>query len=161
MVETPHIEGRTVQNPSTSGLVADTLVREFPEIEYGTSLRQSGELLLSVEETDFKTEGLFASEEFFDVFSFDLIQGGKKTVLDSKNSIVISKDLATRFFGDTSNVIGKVVQLDGKGPLTVTGLLDNVPANSSIKFDFILSYEFFKEINPNVLDWSYNTVNAY
>jgi ABC-type antimicrobial peptide transport system permease subunit len=161
VVETPQIDGRMVQNPSTSGLVAETLVHEIPEIESGTSVRQTEELLLSVEETDFKTTGLFASEEFFDVFSFKLIQGDKKTVLADKNSIVISQDLATRLFGTTSNVIGKVVQLDSKKPFTVSGVLENVPANSSIKFDFILPFEFFKEIRPNVLDWSYNTVNAY
>lgn len=161
VVETPEIDGRRVQNPFTAGLVAETLAQEFPEIEYSTSVRETGELLLSLEQTNLKAYGLFASTEFFDVFSFKLVQGDNKTVLGDKNSIVLSEDLATKFFGNTRNVVGKVVQLYGERPFKVSGILENVPANSSIQFDFVLPYEFFKEINPKTLDWGYNTTSAY
>ncbi len=161
VVETPQVDGRTVQNPSTAGLLAETLAQEFPEIEHSTSVRETRELLFSKEETNFKARGLFANREFFNVFSFPLLQGNSATILGDKNSIVISEDLAKRFFGQTDNVIGETLELDGKAPFTVSGILENVPANSSIQFDFVMPFEFFKEINPNTLDWGYNIVQVY
>jgi hypothetical protein len=44
---------------------------------------------------------------------------------------------------------GKTILLDKKKPFVVSGVADNVPSNSSIEFDFVLSYEFCKEVNPN------------
>jgi ABC-type antimicrobial peptide transport system permease subunit len=161
VVETPQIDGRTVQNPSTAGLLAETLAQEFPEIVHSTSVRETRELLFSREETKFKARGLFANAEFFNVFSFPLLQGISATILGDKNSIVISEDLAQRFFGQTDNVIGETLELNGKTPFTVSGILENVPANSSIQFDFVIPFEFFKEISPNALDWGYNIVQVY
>lgn len=161
VVETPQIDGRTVQNPSTAGLLAETLAQEFPEIEHSTSVRETRELLLSKGETSFKTQGLYANAEFFEVFSFPLLHGNSATILGDKNSIVISEDLAKRFFGQTDNVIGETLELNENTLFTVSGVLENVPANSSIQFDFVIPFEFFKEINPNTLDWGYNIVQAY
>src|SRR5680860_542445 len=89
IVETPEIDGRRVQNPSTAGLMAESMAQEFPEIESSTSVRESDELLFSYEENNLKAKGLFASPEFFDVFSFGLVQGNKGNILSNKNSVVI------------------------------------------------------------------------
>ncbi len=161
VVETPEIDGRRVQNPSTAGLMAESMAREFPEIESSTSVRESDELLFSYEDNNLKAKGFFASPEFFDVFSFGLVQGNKGNILSNKNSVVISRDLAVRLLGTTDNAIGKTVELFDEKPFTVTGILQNIPKNSSLQFDFVLPFEFFKEISPNALDWDYNTTNVY
>ena len=161
VVETPEIDGRRVQNPSTAGLMAETMARELPEIENSTSVRASRELLFSYEENNLKAQGLFTSPEFFDVFSFPLVHGDKRNLLSDKNSVVLSEDLAMRLFGSVDNVMGKTVQLYGNRPFMVSGILEDVPNNSSIQFDFVLPFDFFKEISPNALNWDYNTTNVY
>jgi ABC-type antimicrobial peptide transport system permease subunit len=161
VVETPKIDGRRVQNPSTAGLMAETMAQEFPEIETSTSVRESDELLFSSEENNIKAQGLFTSPAFFDVFSFQLVQGDKRNLLSNKNSVVLSEDLATRLFGSTDNVIGKTVKIYGNRPFTVSGILGKVPNNSSIQFDFVLPFEFLKEISPNTSNWDYNTTKVY
>ncbi|MEO1010293.1 MAG: ABC transporter permease [Bacteroidota bacterium] len=160
VVETPEVEGRTVQNPSTAGLLAETLAEELPEIQHSTGIRKTGEVLLSREETHFRAEGLFASEAFFDVFSFPLLQGNNGSVLNDKNAIVVSEDLAIRFFGQTENVLGKTLMYMGM-PFTISGILKNVPANSTLQFDFVMPFSFFKETSPRALDWAYNLVQVY
>ena len=161
VIETPEIDGRMVQNPNTAGLMAETMKDEFPEIEHSTSVRESGEILLSCEENNIKTRGLYTSPEFFDVFSFQIVQGDKRYILADKNSVVISEDLAARLLGSMENAIGKTVKLNGETPFTISGILENVPNNSSLRFDFVLPFEYFREINPNILNWDFNTTQVY
>ncbi len=161
VVETPEIDGRRVQNPNTAGLMAETMAIEFPEIESSTSVKESGEFLFSYEENNLKARGLFTSPEFFDVFSFQIVQGDKQYILSDKNSVVITEDLATRLLGSTDNAIGKTIKLNGERQFTVSGILGNVPNNSSLQFDFVIPFEFFKEISPNTLNWDINTTQVY
>ena len=161
IVETPEIDGRRIQNPSTAGLVAETMKQEFPEVEHSTSVRKTNEQVLSFEKNNLKANGLFSNKEFFDVFSFPLVQGDKSDILSNKNAIVVSEVLAKRLFAGTENVIGKSVKLFGDKLFTVSGVLKTVPVNSSIQFDFVLPFDYFKEMDPNTLNWDYNTVSVY
>jgi putative ABC transport system permease protein len=161
VVETPEIDGRRVQNPNTAGLMAETMAIEFPEIESSTSVRESGEFLFSYEENNLKARGFFISPEFFDVFSFKIVQGDKQYILSDKNSVVITEDLATRLLGSIDNAIGKTIKLNGERQFTVSGILGNVPNNSSLQFDFVMPFEYFKEISPNTLNWDINTTQVY
>jgi len=161
LIEFTETDGTILTNPRTSGLTADQLISEFPEIKYSTNVRETDEMNISFENNYFKATGLFAGGEFFEVFSFPLLEGDKRAVLGNKNQIVISRDMAMKLFGSPGSSVGKTIMLQQNRPFTVSGIAENAPSNSSIKFDFVLSFEFFKEINPNTLNWSYNTTNAY
>ena len=163
VVETPEIDGRRVQNPSTAGLVAETMAQEFPEIEKSTGVRETAEFLFSHEENQPEGPGTsYADPEFFDVFSFQPVEGDKRNILSNKNSVVLSEDMATRLLGSTDNA-----NRQSSAALTETGrsrsreFWRNVPNNSTIQFDFVLPFELFKEMSPNTLNWDYNTTNVY
>jgi putative ABC transport system permease protein len=152
----------------TSGLVAETLKDEIPEIEYAVPVIQSSwfpKFILSTDGDDkHKAIGQFVGEDYFNVFSFGLISGGFDKVLQDKNSIVISDELALKIFKTTENVIGKPIALQLahlKIPVIVSGIFTKVPMNSSEEFDFLLSFESFKDISPAVLDWGNNGTNTY
>ncbi|MBK9389411.1 MAG: ABC transporter permease [Bacteroidetes bacterium] len=85
-----------------------------------------------------------------------MIQGNKNQVLSDKKSIVITEDLAKRLFGTTENIVGKTVEWQHKKQYQVSGVLQDLPALSSVKFDFILTFEAFKEDNDWALNW-FNT----
>ncbi len=161
VIEYAETDGTILTNPRTAGLVADNLIREFPEIEYSTSVRETDDVYLDLNNINLKAKGLYVSEEFFKVFSFPLLEGDKSTILSTKNSIVLSKDLAIKFFGKLDNAVGKTLKLGKNKPFVVSDIFADVPSNSSLQFDFVLSFEYFKNINPNTLDWTYNTTNAY
>ena len=146
----------------TSGLLAETLAEEIPEVEYAvaTRLREEG-ITLSINDRYTQASALFASEDFFQAFSFDLTQGSRDRVLQDKNGIVISEALAMKLFNTTENIIGKTVNFQDDQPLRVAGIVADVPANSSLQFDFVLSFEKFKELEPNALDWNFNTTKVY
>ena len=146
----------------TSGLLAETLAEEIPEVEYAvaTRLREEG-ITLSIDDKYIQASALFASEDFFQAFSFDLTQGSRDRVLEGKNAIVISEALAMKLFDTTENIIGRTVNFQDDQPLRVAGIVADVPANSSLQFDFVLSFEKFKELEPTALDWNFNTTKVY
>ncbi len=89
----------------------------------------------------FKEEALlFVDSNFLEVFDFPLILGSRTSVLDEKYSIVITDQMAVKYFG-TSDPIGKTLNVSSnwtKGDFTVTGVLGRIPVNSHLQFDFLL-----------------------
>ena len=93
---------------------------------------------------------LFADESFFTIFSFPLVYGNPKTVLSDINSVVITESTAKKFF-NTDNPVGKILRLDadpsydklGK-PLVISGVVKDPPANSSLQFDLLFTFQFLR-----------------
>ncbi|MBK5279569.1 MAG: ABC transporter permease, partial [Bacteroidia bacterium] len=151
-------DGGMITRITTAGPTADALALEMPEVEYAVTntFDRIFHEVLSIEGNDIKANGLYASVDFFKLFSFELIQGNKDQVLLDKKSIVITEDLAKQLFGTVENSIGKTVEWQHKKQYQVSGILHDLPSYSSVKFDFILTFEAFKEDNDWVLNW-YNT----
>lgn len=85
-----------------------------------------------------ETSLLFADSNFFQFFSFDLASGNKDNVLKQPFSMVISKRIAQKYFGN-DNPVGKPLRYNSDYTFTVTGVAEKAPSNSSIQFDFVVS----------------------
>ena len=106
-----------------------------------------------------------ADEHFLQIFDFPLLAGDNKTALQEPNSIIINGDLAMRLFNKTQ-VIGKTLQFSFlEPPLKITGVLKNLPRNSSFDFNSVMSDatfrsgDFFKNMVSR--DWLYNNFTVY
>ena len=88
--------------------------------------------------------GRMVSPEFLEMFRFPLIQGNPETVLDDPRSIVITESLAKALFGET-DPINQVITLDNTTELKVTGLLKDLPGNSSFNFQYLASWAVYGE----------------
>ncbi|MCK6617953.1 MAG: ABC transporter permease, partial [Cyclobacteriaceae bacterium] len=84
---------------STPGLLAETLKEEMPEVEYAATLTWVNTYTLSVGETNIKADGLHVGPDFFNIFSYPLVDGNPDDVLKDKYAIVITPELAIRLFG--------------------------------------------------------------
>src|SRR5258708_8656083 len=151
-------DGGMITRITTAGPTGDALASEMPEVEYAVTntFDRIFHEVLSIEGNDIKANGLYASADFFKLFSFELIQGSKDQVLSDKKSILITEDLAKRLFGTTENIVGKSVEWQHKKQYQVSGVLQDLPPRSSVKFDFILTFDAFKDDNKWVLNW-FNT----
>ncbi|CAN5152175.1 hypothetical protein BH23BAC1_BH23BAC1_41260 [soil metagenome] len=144
---------------STSGLLAESFAEELPEVKFAAAVTPATwfeSFTISTGEKNIKSQGQFVGKDFFQIFSYDLTQGDASQVLADKNSIVISESLARRLFNTTENVVGKTLEwhlLTFSQPVSISGIFAGTPSNSSSQFDFVLSFEVFKEINPSVLSW--------
>ena len=150
--------GGVITRESTSGPTADALVAEFPEVEMAvmSTMNWSGQSVLTVGDQDLKAKGIYASASFFKMFSFRFIHGDRNQVLEDKKSIVITESLAKRLFGTTDDVVGKMVELEHNKQFQVSGVMADLPAYSSAQFEYVLSFEGFREENEWVTNW-FNT----
>lgn len=110
-----------------------------------------GEHLLTVGETRITQDGYWVSEEFLEMFEFPLVAGRAEEVLDDPSSIVITQTLAKSLFGD-SDPLGQLIKVDDKSSLKVTGILKDVPQNSSFKFEYLMPWKQRELINPWVVE---------
>ncbi len=142
--------------PSTPDLLGETMIKELPEIEYAVSVtpyKWFGKFGLSIGEATIKATGQYASKDFFNAFSYPLLQGDKNQVLADKNSIVLSEELAIKIFKSKKSVIGKTLDcqiLGFKQLVMVSGIFKGTPANSTEQFDFVLSFELWKDLSAKV-----------
>ncbi|MEQ9438740.1 MAG: FtsX-like permease family protein [Cyclobacteriaceae bacterium] len=147
-----------ITRQTTAGPTAEALVEEMPEVERAVTATTDfvNSSVLSVNDQDIKARGLYASRDYFELFSYQLIQGDKSQVLADKKSVVISGDLALRLFGTTENVVGKVIAWQHEKQFQVSGVFEDVSVHSSVQFDFVLTFEGFRDDNEWVTTW-YNT----
>jgi putative ABC transport system permease protein len=91
------------------------------------------------DQISFHEENIFlADSSFFHLFSYPFLQGNPTSALTTPNSIVISASTAKKYFGN-ENALGKTLQINGQWLLNVTGIFQDVPANSHIHFDMLIS----------------------
>lgn len=114
-----------------------------------------GEHLITVGENRLLKQGYWVSEEFLEMFEFPLVSGRADQVLDDPPSIVITESTAKALFGE-EDPINKVIRLDNQYDLKVTGILKDVPGNSTFQFDFLVTWKFREQNNQWVRD---NTTN--
>ena len=127
---------------------ASVAVKDYPEIESATLLvGPFGNTLISYkndsdEKKEFEENFVFASDSnFFSIFSFKIIKGDPSTLLHNANDMVMTESTARRYFGD-EDPIGKTITT-GFGEFTVTGVCEDVPNNSHMKFDILVSLQTF------------------
>jgi len=140
----------------TSPAMGTDLVAEVPEIKDQVVLKPYPGASIQVNNNNFTGNTVvFASESFFNIFSFDLIVGSKDDVLKEPNSIVLSKSLSKKIFGN-DNPLGKTMVIHNKFKVTVTGIVENVTQNSHIKYDAVTSFSTLKQIPDFVNNWRGN-----
>ncbi|MDH5380907.1 MAG: ABC transporter permease [Cyclobacteriaceae bacterium] len=110
-----------------------------------------GEQLLTVGDKRLKQQGNYVSEEFLEMFEFPLISGDRSLILDEPYSIVITESLAQSFFRD-EDPIGKMIRLNDQEDLKVTGVLKDLPGNSSFEFKFLLPWKLYETTDEWVLE---------
>ncbi|GAB3816069.1 hypothetical protein GCM10028895_10890 [Pontibacter rugosus] len=147
------------------GKLGESLAEEMPEVAYAVSSSDiPDKFILSDKGRHISASGQFVSKDFFNVFSYKLTQGNESQVLANKNAVVISESLAQKLFGTTDDVIGKTIVwqiLHFNKPVTVTGVFKDVPSNSSDQFDFVLSFEDFKDMLGSGLHWDNHNAKTY
>jgi len=112
---------------------------QFPEIQSFCRISRSHEVWILYGDKSIKTTDLkFTDESFFNLFTFNLLSGNPLTALQNPNSIVLSKKLARKIFGNIEPV-GKTILVDGKINYLVTGVSDNPPFNSTIQYEAMAS----------------------
>ncbi len=122
---------------------------DFPEVETFVRISRVSFLVRRGSAKFQEEKTVFADSTFFKVFDFKLLMGDPKTALSKPQSIVFAKTAAQKYFGN-SNPVGQYVLLDGEGlPAMVTGVVDDIPANSAVQANMFLSASTMKRYKPD------------
>ncbi|MCP4725811.1 MAG: FtsX-like permease family protein, partial [bacterium] len=141
---------------STNGAMANVLPDEFSEIEYAIRVRTT-QSALKYGQNSIVEIGIFADKDFLNTFTYPLIAGDPNNALKDPNSIVLTEELANKLFKD-EDPIGKVLQGSNGLTFKVTGICENVPDNSHLQFDFIISFRTMYSLR-NDIDTSWGILN--
>jgi putative ABC transport system permease protein len=139
---------------------AAAFVEEFPEVINATRLEEWDNMLIRYEDKTFlEDKFLWADSSFFQIFSFKLISGNPITVLNEPRKIVISENMAKKYFG-TDDPVGKTLKVfSDTTHYLVTGIFENVPVNSHIDFDFVASFISLDKAKST--EWTSNNLSTY
>lgn len=140
--------GEVIYTSFSPNALSDAIKHDYPQVEYvtrATLFNQSKSL--ASEKSEVYTQGIAADPAFFNIFSFKCIEGNIATALKEPTSIVITKDLAIKLFGQYSDVVGEMLK-DGS---RVTAVIENVPKNSHIRFEFVKAFGVY---TPEMATWS-------
>ena len=136
--------GETLTFSSTSLKLADALRNNIPEIENVAESDWMGSHGLKVDNRKFYLAGVQIGSDFLKMFQYPFIEGNAKTALQDPYSIVLTESTAKALFGN-DNPLDKTVRVDDQHDLKVTGVLKDLPANSSFQFKFILPFSYFEK----------------
>jgi predicted permease len=134
--------GNKFVNWSTPRPIAAAIKTEIPGIV--TTCRTSDEevkLLFSIGDNSMYASGKYADSSLFSMFTLPFVHGNAATAFRQLHSIVITQSTAKKFFGDRTNVLGKTVRVNSKQDYIVTGVVKDVPQNSSLQFEWLIPYE--------------------
>lgn len=146
------VNGEIIKEAVTPAPVAATLKDEFPEVEQATRLRKMGSPKITYKNTTYGNSKMaYVDANFFQVFTLPFLQGNPNTALTEPHTIVITKKDALKYFGE-QDPINQLLELKENGEhFKVTGVIENVPANSHFHFDMFASMEGLAHAKEN--DW--------
>jgi putative ABC transport system permease protein len=145
---------------STPIPLAPAIKANFNQVDEAVRINWVGSFVLKNGEQKLESQGFITDPGFFKLFSFPLLQGNVHTALLQPHSIVITRKLAKKLFGDAEPV-GKTIAIDSTANFTVTGLLKDLPANTSFNFEYLVPFDYMKEVHWYNDNWKYNSIQTY
>ncbi|HYK44556.1 MAG TPA: ABC transporter permease [Parafilimonas sp.] len=145
----------------TPGVMAEEMKRVLPEVQYATNYAWNELSTFEANNKIIKENGNHAGEDFFKMFSYPLLEGNAINALKTPSDIAISKKMAEDFFGSPAEAIGKTIKYQNSQDFKIAAVFDNVPKNSTLKFDYMLNWQAFLAGNSWAKEWTNNGPPCY
>ncbi|HZF66274.1 MAG TPA: ABC transporter permease [Chitinophagaceae bacterium] len=145
---------------SVSAPTAPAIEKDLPEVERAVRVSQPNTFLLSVGDKKIKKYGVYADTGFLQMFSFPMLKGHPSTALNATYSVVLTEKTAKSLFGN-EEAIGKVIKFDNKDNFTVTGILKDLPNNTTFDFEYLLPWSSLTYGEGQDYGWHDNSTPTY
>lgn len=146
-------------NQSTPGPLAEALKKDIPGVAAATKFWSwPNEYLVKAGQVTTKENGLYVTDDFFTVFQHPVLKGNPVAALRSPNAIVVTRRLAEKFFG-TTDAIGRTLQLNNDKYYRVGAVIEDVPENTSIQFDWTVNIKVVED--DGMKNWGNNSFHTY
>ena len=147
---------------STPGLMAQAMKTELPGVANTCRATEGAtSLLFAVGNRSVFASGKYADPAIFNMFTLPFVQGNAATAFLQLHSLVITQKTAKKFFGNDPNIIGKSIRVDNKHDYVISGVVKDIPANSSLQFEWLMPYQIYFDQNPWLKSWGNQSTNTY
>jgi len=162
VTEMLHLPNEDRPQAVTSPPMAPWLQANFAEIQKTVRLGGSSRLITYKDVKLYDTEILYTDSSFFDIFTFPMVAGNPQKALTQPYSIVLTENAVKKYFGN-EEPMGKIMNFSDTIALTVTGIIKNIPSNSHLQFDVLLSRTTIAEMNNHQPEdnWFNNGIYTY
>lgn len=151
VVQTQKLETGQQTIPTQQAPLGPLLKENIPEVSEYARLREYLYTLAYHEKT-FQEEIYFGDPSFLSMFNFPLIQGDPATALGDPHSILLTETMARKYFGENEPV-GEVLKLNDQIELTITGIMPDVPHNSTLQFECLAPFALLNELGYKIDEW--------
>ncbi len=160
--QSPEGTTETLRGPNA---LPDLLTSTYPDVADASRLVQLWDGIFDAGGTQYRETTFFAADpSLFAVFDLTLVQGDAQTALATPNSLILTTVAATRYFGDR-DPMGETLTFtyEGAYEFVVTGVMEPLPENSHVHFDFLTSFAHVEEIfgHAETQTWDYNFATTY
>jgi putative ABC transport system permease protein len=162
VMENQKYDSYTATFGSTPGVLAPAMQAEIPGI--ANTCRASEDqtsLLFSIGDKSMYASGRYAEPSLFTMFTLPFAEGNAKTAFAQLHSMVITQKTARNFFGNEKNIIGKTVRVNNQTEYVITGVLKDIPENSSLQFEWVASFQVWFDNSPWAHRWGNNCLSTY
>ncbi len=147
-----HYEYGVSQYSNIPQPVGPEFQKTIPELNLVARILDGASTVKHGDDIFYEKEILYVDPSFFEVFTFPFLQGNSQTSFSEPYSILLTERMAKKYFGD-KDPIGEVLTMDQKYQVKVTGIVKDVPTNSSIRFDFLIPYSYLDAIGYDTKKW--------
>lgn len=146
---------------STPGPLAPAMQTEIPGIANTCRVFDDHATLFTIGDRRMYAAGIYTEPSLFSMFTLPFIEGDARSVFKDRYSLVITESVAKKFFASKHNVIGKTVRVDNKQDYIITGVLKDIPSNSSLQFEWAAPFEIIHDQSPWLNQWANNSISTY
>jgi len=159
LVQTQTYSSGPLTTTCMPGPISDDIREEVPEIVNSFMFYRLGGIF-SYEELTIDETFYTADPQIFEMLDFNFIKGNPEHLFDDLNSIVMTTEMAEKYFGD-EDPIGKVITINQENDFKVTGVFEKLPANSSFQMDFCIPFKFIENIGFTIDRYGWNSYYVY
>jgi putative ABC transport system permease protein len=142
----------TVSYGFTPSLMAAEISAKIPGVAYASHSSYPASELISYQQKKFKKAAVYADQSFLKILDYRFIKGNPLKALQETNSVILTETMARNLFGD-ADPINQTVQFQNNESLKVEAVIEDVPKNSTIQFDYLMPWSLNEKLNS----WVKNT----
>ena len=158
--ENQYYSGETYHVNVTPYPSAPVFKSDIPEVVNAARITYHSVLIRYKDKSFYESEIVAADQSYLDMFGSDFVSGSRETVLSEPNSIVMTKEMSEKYFGD-EDPLGKIVTINNKYDFKVTGIMEKILSNASYRFKAAFPFEHLKEYGRWSDHWGNNSIFTF
>ena len=161
VLENQAYDGKIYTFSATPGLLGPSMKDEIPGIRNTCRTTWNNYTLFTLGDKAIYEEGFYVDSTIFRMFTLPFVQGKEEYAFNQLHSLVISEKMAEKFFHDQKNIIGKTIKVDNKKDYIISGVIKDLPENSTLQFDWLAPFQGFFDENKWLLNWGNNGIQTF